>query len=155
VNVAALLRPATPADRATVFAWRNDPFIVSLSASRRTVTWDEHAAWYDRVVTGERHLLLIVEREGEGIGTVRFDREGEAGALVTIYLLEPFVGRGLGTPVLREACGRAFVRWPEVGHLEARIQAGNARSVRALEKAGFRQVETSVDAAEVRMEMRR
>jgi len=151
MSPAASLRPAGLSDRAAVFAWRNDPFIVSLSASRRTVSWDEHVAWYDRVIAADAHLLLIVEHEGAGIGTVRFDREGEAAALVTIYLLQAFVGRGLGTPVLREACQIAFRRWPAVSGLEARIQAGNARSIRAFEKAGFRQV-PSGDLGEVRME---
>jgi UDP-2,4-diacetamido-2,4,6-trideoxy-beta-L-altropyranose hydrolase len=139
------LRAATPDDCRAVFEWRNDPFIVRFSAGQRKVTWHEHAAWYDRVVDDIHHLLLIVERDGHGIGTVRFDREREDSAVVTIYLLGPHVGRGIGTAVLHEACGCAFARWPDVGRLEARIQAANARSKRVFEKVGFRAVDSTVD----------
>jgi UDP-2,4-diacetamido-2,4,6-trideoxy-beta-L-altropyranose hydrolase len=137
--VSARLRVATAGDRRAVFEWRNDPLIVSLGGSRRAVTWEEHTDWYDRVLDdGERHLLFIVESKGRGIGTVRFDREGEDVAMVTIYLLPAFIGRGFGVPMLREGCSRALSQWPSVRVLRAEIRVDNLRSIRAFEKAGFR-----------------
>ena len=50
------LRLATLKDREKVFAWRNDPWIISLSSSRRGVEWDEHCGWFDRVSNAIRDL---------------------------------------------------------------------------------------------------
>jgi RimJ/RimL family protein N-acetyltransferase len=130
------LRPATLADARTVFTWRNDPWIVSLSASRATVGWEEHIAWYERVIHGD-HLLHIIESdEGAGMGCVRLDRSG-AEAVVTIYLLRPFVGKGIGVLALRQSCAEAFAHWPALRRIRALIRPDNVPSLRAFAKAGF------------------
>src|SRR5437763_782727 len=96
------LRLATLKDREKVFAWRNDPWIISLSSSRRGVEWDEHCGWFDRVSNRQDHLLHVIEFEpGCGAGVVRIDREDGATASISIYLLKPFTGRGLGVYALQ------------------------------------------------------
>ena len=137
-----MLRPAVPGDAAAVFEWRNDPWIVSLSASRQRVSWETHARWFQETVAAEdRHLLFIIEDEPDhGVGTVRLDRVDEHSAVVTIYILRPFVGRGLGVAALAEACRAAFARWPRLAEIRARVRADNRPSLRAFAKAGFSRV---------------
>jgi RimJ/RimL family protein N-acetyltransferase len=133
-----LLRRAQPADAATLFTWRNDPWILSHGSQGRAVRAAEHAAWYARSLTSPDHLLLIIETDaGEGIGSVRFDRERPDSAAISIYLLRNFTGRGLGVMALHGACTLAFENWPELQHIDARVLPGNEPSRRAFEKAGF------------------
>jgi RimJ/RimL family protein N-acetyltransferase len=132
------LRPATSGDTRDVFAWRNDPWIVSLGSTRRTVAWEEHAAWFSRVLADPRRLLFICEDEGgAGLGTTRLDVVDDARADVTIYLLREFTGRGLGVRALVQAASEGFARWP-IRAIHAHIRADNAASRSAFAKAGFR-----------------
>lgn len=131
------LRPATGDDIRHVFAWRNDPRIVALGSSRQPVSWEAHAEWFRQVLADPRRLLLIGEDErGVGAGTVRLDRVDDGHAVVTIYLLREFTGRGLGVEALVEACARGFARWP-VHAIHAYVREDNRPSRSAFAKAGF------------------
>src|SRR5690349_23170939 len=103
------LRVAQMDDAQRVFVWRNDPWIISLSTSQRMVTWEEHLAWFRKVLATDRHLLLIIEiEEGLGIGTVRLDRVDALRATLTVYLLRDFTGQGLGVKAIMSGSARAF-----------------------------------------------
>ena len=64
------------------------------------------------------------------------------GALTVDYLLgEPdAIGRGLGPRVIASACAEAWCAYPDATAVLVPVAAGNRRSWRALEKAGFRRV---------------
>lgn len=130
------LRPAVAGDAGMLLAWRNDPWIVALSAGRRTVAPDEHAAWFQSALDRTRRLLYIVQAGGEPVGTVRFDHAGEH-AVATIFLLRNFTGRGIGVAALTSACREAANRWPDVRTIVARIRRDNVVSQKAFAKAGF------------------
>ena len=147
------LRSATIDDARTVFAWRNDPWIVSLSSGRHSVTWEEHADWFRRVLADPRCLLFIIESEGGvGAGTARLERVDEERAVVTIYLLHEFTGRGLGVRALAEACARGFAQWP-ISAIHASIRRENDRSRKAFKKAGFTDAVPGPDCPEDHCEM--
>ncbi len=136
-----VLRPAVAGDAGMVLAWRNDPWIVALSAERKTVEPTEHAVWFESVLDPTRHLLYIVQSSGVPAGTVRLDRAGEQ-AIVTIFLMQRFTGRGVGVAALEAACQQAAGRWPEVRTITARIRRDNHASQKAFMKAGFTLVST-------------
>lgn len=138
------LRLAMPEDSGRVLAWRNDPWLVSLSTSRRTVTEEEHRAWFPRALERDRCLLFVADEAGEEMGTVRLDRAPDgASAFITIYLLKAFTGRGHGKAALRSATGEAFGRWPTLAKIIAHVRDDNHPSRRAFEGAGF-----TIDAGE-------
>jgi RimJ/RimL family protein N-acetyltransferase len=135
---APLLRLAEAADGSRVFAWRNDPWIVSLSTSRQTVTPEEHAAWFPSALDRARHLLFIIHAEdGEPAGTLRLDRNGEETAVLTVYLLRQHTGRGLGPRAITAACGEAFSRWSGLTRVIAHVRSDNQPSLKAFARAGF------------------
>lgn len=138
--VSVRLRAANASDERTLLAWRNDPWIVALSASRRAVTPAEHHRWLEQALDRTLHLLYVIESPpGRGIGSIRFDRESDEAASVSIYLLRPHVGRGIGVAALRDGCTAAFHAWPRLREIRARIRAENDHSIRAFTKAGFRE----------------
>jgi RimJ/RimL family protein N-acetyltransferase len=134
VTAAIELREATLADAEMVFEWRNDPTIVALGTTRLPVGWDEHLAWFRATVDGDERLLLLVQVDGRPAGQVRFDRASDGAVVVSIYLLAPFRGRGIGTQALRAACARALMHASAV---IAFVRDDNAASLAAFAGAGF------------------
>jgi SAM-dependent methyltransferase/RimJ/RimL family protein N-acetyltransferase len=128
------LRPATAGDCALVHSWRNDPFIVANSTSRREVPWDEHRRWFETVLGSPAHLILIVLVDGEAAGLARFER-ADGAAVISVYLLQPFTGRGAGVEAISAASALCLGRWGLPVH--ALVRGGNAGARRAFAKAGF------------------
>ena len=131
------LRPATPDDVERVFAWRNDPYIVSRSSSRQTVTRDEHCRWFSRAIADPGTLFYIIESHGFPAGQARFERRaGGNEAVISVYLLPPHVGKGLGRAAIDAACREAFLRW-KVGRIVAHVREDNSAARRAFAASGF------------------
>ena len=53
-----------------ILQWRNDEFIVARSSSRRRITAEEHAKWFERVLTVREPLVFIVEHTHQAVGIV-------------------------------------------------------------------------------------
>ena len=138
------LRLADAGDAERVFAWRNDPWIVSLSSSGRGIARAEHDRWFAGVLDRERHLFFIVEADGEGAGIVRLQREGEATAALSAYLNQPYVGRGLGSSSIRMACRKAFERWSDLEEIAIVVLERNERGQRAFARVGFEPCATHI-----------
>jgi dTDP-4-amino-4,6-dideoxygalactose transaminase/RimJ/RimL family protein N-acetyltransferase len=131
------LRRADMGDAERVFRWRNDPSIVAKGLLQRPVAWEEHAAWFRETVEGDSRILFILEDRETAVGQVRFDRESETQAAISVYLAPGLTGRGLGVPGIRRGCWEAFRRW-DIRTVIARVRAENAAARRAFEKADFR-----------------
>jgi RimJ/RimL family protein N-acetyltransferase len=130
------LRNARPDDMRRVFEWRNLPEVVAWGAVPHTVTWQEHQRWFETVLAGGGHLLMIVMHEAREIGVVRFDRSSPVEAVISIYLVPDRVGRGLGVDAIRLACERIFAAW-DVAQIAAHTRKDNRPAIRAFQKAGF------------------
>lgn len=153
MNESLRLRVAQMEDAQRVFVWRNDPWIISLSTSQRMVAWEEHLAWFRKVLATDRHLLLLIEiEEGLGIGTVRLDRVDALRATLTVYLLRDFTGQGLGVKAIMSGSARAFAQWP-VRSIHAYIRKENVRSCSAFSKAGFVSAHNGADVPPGHVEM--
>jgi GNAT superfamily N-acetyltransferase len=116
------LRPATPQDREWALALRNAPDVLAQGRGA-TAT----AAWW----RGVESSLWIIERGGERIGYLI-----DAPAFIVSLALDArYRGRGYGTRALRR-----FLREHGDGSPSlAWIRRDNAASLRAFEKAGFRE----------------
>lgn len=132
-----VLRFAEARDADRLLHWRNDPWIVARCSSQRQVSRLEHQRWFAGALDRRRHLLFIVRHEGRDVGTVRVDRRGPRAGEVSILLVRPATGRGLGPRAIRAACQEAFARWLEVQRLVARIRTENRPSHAAFARAGF------------------
>ncbi|MGQ0662588.1 MAG: GNAT family N-acetyltransferase [Pseudomonadota bacterium] len=130
------LRPAAPADESLVLGWRNDPFIIARGSSRASVSREDHRAWFAASLAGDDRLLLIVEIDGVPAGLVRFDRAGRD-AVISIYLVEAYTGRGHGILALHRAVAMAAERWRSA-RITAVVRADNVPGHKAFRKAGFR-----------------
>jgi perosamine synthetase len=138
VNERVRLRRAAPEDARLLFEWRNRPEIVELGSQRRTVTWEEHSAWFRSVLQERERLVHVIELDGVASGQIRFDREDEQDrdAVVSVYLLAPHTGKGFGVEALRQGCAEVFACWQSARVL-AFVRADNRASQSGFTKAGF------------------
>jgi RimJ/RimL family protein N-acetyltransferase len=135
--VKLVLRPAEKWDCGLVFQWRNDPFILRRGSSQTPVSFDEHSEWFTRsLASPDERILLIVECDGVQAGLARFDRDGADDAIISVYLIERFAGRGLGRTVIQSACREAAARW-QVRRVIAFTRNDNPAAMKAFLAAGF------------------
>ena len=130
------VRPADLGDMKQVFTWRNDPFVVARSSSRQMVGWADHEVWFTKALTSGDMLIFIVEVKDAPIGQLRLDRSA-SDCIMSVYLLEPYTGRGYGVRAIREGCMRARQAW-NTARVVACVREDNPPGARAFFKAGFR-----------------
>jgi RimJ/RimL family protein N-acetyltransferase len=123
-------------DAEMVFHWRNDSFIVSLSSSQRMVYWEEHLKWFEDIVNDDSKIMFIIEKEGQPLGQVRFDKADENICAITVYMLREFTGKGYGVKAIEIGCLQIFDLW-DVEEIIACVRSNNRNSRAAFLKAGF------------------
>jgi UDP-2,4-diacetamido-2,4,6-trideoxy-beta-L-altropyranose hydrolase len=131
------VRPAAAPDRDRMHAWRNAPSVRAASMDVSEIVLAEHRRWFDRVLSSPDRVLLVGEDSTGAVGVVRFDLRGNE-AEVSIYVVEPRLGQGLGGALLRAAEDWLARHKPGVAVLHARTLPHNAASRRLFEQAGYR-----------------
>ncbi len=131
------LRRAGEADRASVWAWRNEPHVRAVSFNQAPIPWENHTGWYDSVLRSKERDLLVCEIAGEGVGVVRFDLSADQ-AVISVYLNEGGRGKGIGAELLRAA--EQWLRHQHRHHrrIVAEILDTNLTSIAAFEAARYR-----------------
>jgi spore coat polysaccharide biosynthesis predicted glycosyltransferase SpsG/RimJ/RimL family protein N-acetyltransferase len=129
-------RPATAADAEPILRWRNDPATRAASRTTEPIDDDTHERWLERRLADPAEPLLVIERAGEPVGSVRFDRE-DSDAEISIALDPAHRGAGLGTRAIRETSELSFAADPWLGAVIATVRTGNTASQRAFTNAGF------------------
>jgi spore coat polysaccharide biosynthesis predicted glycosyltransferase SpsG/RimJ/RimL family protein N-acetyltransferase len=129
-------RPARAADADLLLAWRNDAAVRAVSHTTHEVAPAEHAAWLARVLADPDRTLLVVERDGAPVGTVRFDRQGDE-ATLSVTIAPEQRGRGVGVQAIRESTELELAARPELARVVALVKAENTASQRAFERAGY------------------
>lgn len=114
------------------------------------VTEREHAEWLSaKLGDGGRCRLYVGELGGEPAGQARVDRSGDRVGEISVSLDARARGRGVGTALITQASRRGAA---ELGLEEilARIKPGNAGSLRAFAKAGYRYAAESAEEVVLR-----
>lgn len=131
------LRPATAADAALIYAWRNHPGTRRHSLDGAPLAWEGHRRWLDAVLADPDRALLIGELDGAPVGVLRYDLAGSE-ATVSVYLDPALTGRGLGPRLLARGGDWLRRHRPDVATVLAHILPANRASTAAFLEAGFR-----------------
>jgi RimJ/RimL family protein N-acetyltransferase len=137
-------RDATEADAEQLLAWRNDPRTRSASRTSDVIALEDHLRWLRGVLASPDRLLLVVEADGDPVGTVRFDREQAGEWEVSITLAPASRGRGLARAVLTEG-ERVLAERQDVRAILAAVHQDNAASAALFERAGYRESAPAAD----------
>lgn len=131
------LCPAELKDRDQLFAWRNDPWLISFGSSGCPVEKEEHSKWFDHALSGDDCLLFIIVTEQDiPAGSLRFDRKNDGIVLTSVFLSKEHTGKGYGVLALRSGCEMAFEAW-RMDEITALIKEQNSASLSAFAKADF------------------
>lgn len=135
------LRPLGPDDGEHVVRWRSDPVVAGSLFSERPPTRAEHDAWYERYLTTDDRieLVIVVRAEERPIGTIGLQgidlarREAEYGILVGDAA---YRGRGFAHESSALLLDFAFGRLG-LASLFLRCFADNVAARRLYERLGF------------------
>jgi RimJ/RimL family protein N-acetyltransferase len=143
--VGVLLRRATIEDAPLLHRWRNHPDVRRFSLTTAEIAWEDHLAWLESSLRSQDRHVLIAERRGHPVGTLRFDVTGDC-ATVSIAVSPANRGVGYGPAILdtglvwlrthdrRVKRLRAVVRSENVASEHAFLSAGYARGTDSLER---------------------
>jgi spore coat polysaccharide biosynthesis predicted glycosyltransferase SpsG/RimJ/RimL family protein N-acetyltransferase len=130
------LRHATLRDAELLHRWRNDPSVRAVSHTTDEIPWETHVRWLESsLARGDRHVL-VAERRGRPLGTLRFDVSGDR-ATVSIAVDPALHGSGLGPAILDAGDAWLEANDARVRTCRAEIRDGNDASVRAFLAAGY------------------
>ena len=132
------LREVERQDCEILFHWRNLPEIIELGSSQKSVQWNEHEAWFNSALKSPKCIIYIITFKKEPIGQLRFDREDQQRADISIYIVSQFIGKGLGRVAIREACKKLFNEKGSIREINALIREENIASIKAFERVGFK-----------------
>ncbi len=129
-------------DASVLFDWRNDPSVRAVSRTKEELSWEGHLAWLQGTLQRDDRELWIIQRYGEPVATVRFDRLSEGNAWeVSITVAPSLRGQGLAGILLREAEAEFLRSRPaeEQEGLEfvAEMLESNPASRRLFERGGY------------------
>ena len=140
MNSSITLRKTVETDRNQLFKWRNLEIIIGLSSSQRAVTWHEHCRWFDEsLVSATRRIYIILIDKTPG-GAIRFDKSDNGECVISVYLLPPWVGRGLGVIAIKMGCEQIFQSWT-IQRIIACVRNENMAGIRGFLKSGFKQID--------------
>ena len=130
------LRRASMQDAKLLHRWRNDPSIRAVSHSVEEIPWDTHVRWLDASLARNDRHVLVAERRGFPVGTLRFDVSADC-ATVSIAVDPGLHGAGLGPAILDAGDRWIRIHDRRVHLCRAEIRAGNEASARAFMAAGY------------------
>ena len=141
------LRPVGADDADLLLAWTNDPDVRRHSFSPAPVSRPTHEVWLQARLADPQALLLLAEDAltGGPVGLIRFQADNQT-ATLGYQLAAEWRGRGLAAPLLLAGTEAARARFAGLRRVRGLVQADNAASVRAFERAGFAQEAAASDA---------
>ena len=99
--------------------------------------WEAHSLWYHFVLHSNSYFFYILEKEGELLGTIRYELE-EDKAIVSIFVREEYRGKGYAKFALLESKAKLLEEVEtELVELEAVILKENEISQRLFQSCGF------------------
>jgi SAM-dependent methyltransferase/RimJ/RimL family protein N-acetyltransferase len=134
-KLSIFLQPLNKEHKELLFKWRNDPFIVERSTSKRTVSYLEHSAWLDHLLNNSNILAFIIIIDDESAGHIRFEFNGEY-LVITIDLLSENTGSGYGSEAILLGCEAANNKWPRTP-IMAYVREENKAAQSSFIKAKF------------------
>jgi len=134
INKELEIRKVNKKDVELLFNWSNDSLVRAQSFNTSKISYKEHVSWFDKKIVDASSLLLIIEKNKEPLGIVRFDIKDKH-AVIGISVDENHRGKGLAFLFLELSIKKYFKenKYP----ILASIKKTNTASIKAFKRAGF------------------
>lgn len=130
------LIPAAEEHKELLFAWVNDPLTRRQSFCEDPVSWEEHCAWYQKILESSDRKLYVCLHNGTAVGTLRLELSGDE-ARISYSIASAFRRRGYGAELLKAAERLAAKAFPETKILTAEVKPENAVSASLFRRLGY------------------
>lgn len=111
------------------------------------VEWGDHVKWIAQVVDDPGRHAYIIEVEDEPAGHMRVDQMEEGIGVITVYLLEPWTGRGLGVQSIVMGANKVLDT-TDIHRIYAFVRKDNLAGEKGFTRAGFAEGEIHPDCPE-------
>lgn len=131
------IRLARKEDMIFLFKLRNERSVRQSSFNVKSIPFETHRRWFNRILHDKNLVLLICEDRRIQNGQARFEIDPETNeASVHIALAKESRGKGMGVKMLKASCNYIFRRYP-VRRIHAFIKPQNAASLKTFARADF------------------
>ena len=131
----------TTEDAGFLFRLRNDPVTRENSFHKEEIPWEEHLAWFSRMMEDPDRVQLILMCNEQPAGQLRLDRSkdesGHVSAEISYAVSPELRGCGLGFWIIRLAEEKVKEIFPDVQTLTAEVLRENTASERIFTACGF------------------
>ena len=128
INKSLVARYATIKDSRRILNWRNTKIIRNFSRNKKIISLKDHNKWIEEVLHSKKESLIIVEKNKDPVGVVRFTNLDSKTSEVSIYLVPKYIGRGFGIGVLDSAEELFRSKFKDIKHIKANVLATNDTS---------------------------
>lgn len=131
------VRKAKSSDCDLIFKLSSDPYVRSMSISKKEILYRDHIRWFHDVLKDKNIVIYVCETfDGEFIGQIKFNLT-EDFAVVSISIDEKFRGKGYGKQALNLAISEFCKNYKYVQSFIAFIYSYNKSSKQLFRSLGF------------------
>lgn len=138
------LRQVRPEDRRLLWEWANDTDVRAASFSPEPILWETHVAWFEEKMHAAAEprptsiILIAEDDDGAAIGQIRFDARPDSGWDTDVTVAKAMRGRRLASELIRLGF-ETIAAQDSNKQVHAFVKPANIASIKAFERAGFRQ----------------
>ena len=131
------LREATKNDVDLTFEWASDTNIRKYSFQQEAITQEMHYAWYNSKINDPSCLYLLLEKDSEVIGSIRYDINKENEAIISYLIDNNCHGLGYGNAILTLSLSALVEKHPRLNQLIGFVVPENIASRKIFERQGY------------------
>jgi UDP-2,4-diacetamido-2,4,6-trideoxy-beta-L-altropyranose hydrolase len=135
------LRPVEMGDIKELFEWNNHPLSRKNSFRMHPISWEEHEKWFAERLADTLTTIYILCSDREKLGSVRFE-EKEDGVRISIMLNPDYIGKRLGSELIRLGTEKYIREKKPVQPIIAEVKGDNLPSKKAFLRADFKEDHT-------------
>lgn len=145
LSTTLVARRTTMDDAYKIWEWRNAGQATLYYKSQNAPHFDEHLVWLRNALNSHNRILMMVERDGDAIGHVRFDLDplDATKAVVSISVSPKIRGQKLSGPIMRTAFRHAHTFG--IDRVFAAVHHENTASMRLFASLGFSRISCEGD----------
>ncbi len=136
-----IIRTVTKDDSQLILSIRNDKELRKFSFNDKKISKQAHKRWFDKMISEENNIHLILEYNSKTAGLIRLDilNIDKKSALVgIIVIVKEFRGKGLGKILFNEAIKKLRETFPNIKSIKAYVLTTNVKSMNYFLALGFK-----------------
>lgn len=130
------LRKATILDVDILFEWVNDKVTRQNAFDSHIITFEEHVAWFDRMMNDSNQAQYILELGDKAVGQIRLSIKNQE-AEISYSILNSVRGCGYGGIIIDLIKKQAREDFPFIRKLVGKVKVSNVASYRCFVKNDF------------------